>query len=146
MFWTPAAGGLTRQGFAGVGVPLQGLVAVHAQALVGAVGVDAALAAREDGGALVHVHARLPVVLQEEAWPAFALREQQRATSADESSLICTRLNKGAVDYWRQNLSRGAVTNLVLVPFVISQGAHIQKMEAKQKKERMDTDEVNSFS
>lgn len=86
-FWTPAAGGLTRQGFAGVGVPLQGLVAVHAQALVGAVGVDAALAAREDGGALVHVHARLPVVLQEEAWPAFALREQQRATSADESSL-----------------------------------------------------------
>lgn len=79
-FRNPAAGGLTRQGFAGVGVPLQSLVAVHAQALVGAVGVDAALAAREDGGALVHVHARLPVVLQEEAWPAFTLPEQQRAT------------------------------------------------------------------
>lgn len=79
-FWILAAGGLTRQGFAGVGVPLQGLVAVHAQALVGAVGVDAALAAREGGGTLVHVHARLPVVLQEEAWPAFTLRKQKGAT------------------------------------------------------------------
>lgn len=85
--WIRAAGRLTRQGFAGVWVPLQGLVAVHAQALVGAIGVNAALAARKGGGALVHVHARFPVVLQEEAWPALTLWRQWGGNVSGGSAL-----------------------------------------------------------
>lgn len=65
--------GLTGQSLARVGAALQGFVAVHAQALEGAVGVDASLAAREGGGALVNVHASLSVILQVKARPAFTL-------------------------------------------------------------------------
>lgn len=68
---------LTGQSFAGVGVALQGFVAVHAQALVGAVRVDASLTTRKGGGALVNIHASLPIILQVEPRPAFTLVAQE---------------------------------------------------------------------
>lgn len=69
--------GLTGQSLARVGAALQGLVAIHTQALEGAVGVDASLAARESGGALVNVHASLSIILQVKARPAFTLIKKQ---------------------------------------------------------------------
>lgn len=68
--------GLTGQSLAGVGAALQGFVAIHTQALEGAVGVDAALAARERGGALVDVHTSLSIILQVKARPAFTLNKE----------------------------------------------------------------------
>lgn len=69
--------GLTGQSLARIGAALQGFVAIHTQALEGAVGVDASLAARESGGALVDVHASLSIILQVKARPAFTLRKKQ---------------------------------------------------------------------
>lgn len=59
-----------------MGVAAAGGVALHAQTLVAAMGVDAALAAGEGGAALVHVSTRPAVVLQAEARAAAALRAQ----------------------------------------------------------------------
>ena len=64
---------LTRGGLADGGVLGAELEAVHAEAVEAAVGVDAALGAGVGGGALVHVRARLAVVLQAEAGEAPAL-------------------------------------------------------------------------
>lgn len=64
---------LTGQSLAHIGVAFQGFVAIHTQALVGAIGVDASLAAGESGGALVDVHASLAIILQVETGPAFTL-------------------------------------------------------------------------
>lgn len=64
---------LTGQSLARIGVAFQSFIAIHAQALVGAIGVDASLAARESGGALVDVHAGLSIILQVETGPAFTL-------------------------------------------------------------------------
>lgn len=75
---------LTRHSLACVGVALQRFIAVHTQALVGAVGVDAALAAGETGGALVDIHASLPIVLQAETGPALTLiTEGEKVKSHD---------------------------------------------------------------
>ena len=64
---TPPNPHLTGHGLAAVGVAATGCVALYAQTLVAAVGVDAALAAGECGAALVHVGARPAVILQAEA-------------------------------------------------------------------------------
>lgn len=71
---TPPNPHLTGHGLAAVGVAATGCVALYAQTLVAAVGVDAALAAGECGAALVHVGARPAVILQAEAGAAAALR------------------------------------------------------------------------
>ena len=64
---------LTGHGLAAVGVAAAGRVALRAQALVAAVGIDAALAAGECGAALVHVGACPAIILQAEAGAAAAL-------------------------------------------------------------------------
>ena len=78
------AGGLrsgrTGGGLADGGVDGAELKAVHAEAVEAAVGVDAALGAGVGGGALVHVRARLAVVLQSEAGEAPALWAAARGT------------------------------------------------------------------
>lgn len=68
---------LTGQSLARIGAALQGFIAIHTQALEGAVGVDASLAARESGGALVNVHTSLSIILQVKARPAFTLIKKQ---------------------------------------------------------------------
>lgn len=67
---------LTGQSLARIGVALQGFIAIHTQALVGAVSVDASLAARESGGTLVNVHASLSIILQVKTRPAFTLMKK----------------------------------------------------------------------
>ena len=64
---------LTGGGFAYGGVFRAKLEALHTQAVEAAVRVDAALRAGVAAAALVHVHARLTVVLQTEAWVTAAL-------------------------------------------------------------------------
>lgn len=64
---------LTGQSLAHIGVAFQGFVAIHTQALVGAIGVDTSLAAGESGGALIDVHASLAIILQVETRPALTL-------------------------------------------------------------------------
>lgn len=68
---------LTRGGLADGGVVGAELKAVHTQAVEAAVRVDAVLRAGVGGRALVHVHARLAVPLQLEAWVAPALQGQK---------------------------------------------------------------------
>ena len=67
---------LTGHSLAAVGVAAAGGVALHTQALVAAMGVDAELAAGEGGAALVHIRTRAAIILQPEAGVAAALRAQ----------------------------------------------------------------------
>lgn len=59
--------------FADGGVGGTELISVHTHTLEAAVCVDAALRAGEGAGALVHVHAGLPVILQSEPGVTAAL-------------------------------------------------------------------------
>lgn len=69
---------LTGQSFACIRVALQGFIAVHTQALVGAISVDASLATRKGSGAFVNIHARFSIILQVETRPAFTLMTQSK--------------------------------------------------------------------
>ena len=91
---------LTWQRFTCVGVALQGFVAVHAQALEGAVSVDAALATGKGSRAFVNIHAGLPIILQVESRPAFTLMTKRnimeeiwsREQEMQDPSLACYHL------------------------------------------------------
>lgn len=77
--------GLTRQGFAYIGVTFQGLIAIHTQALVGSISVDAPLATRKGSRAFVSIHASFSIILQVETRPAFTLMTQLKTEKLVES-------------------------------------------------------------
>lgn len=69
---------LTRQSFACIRVSLQGFIAIHTQALVGAISVDTSLATRKGSGAFVNIHTGLSIILQVETRPTFTLITKQK--------------------------------------------------------------------
>lgn len=66
----------TRGGLADRGVGGAELEAVHTHTAEAAVSVDAVLCAGIRGGALVHIHTGLPIILQSKARAASALERQ----------------------------------------------------------------------